>query len=265
MKTSELRKEARETLKGKWVKAICITLAFMAITFAIGYIQGLVGKENPLYDIIDLAYAIISIPLSFGLLVCFIKLKRGEEVNAFDFFKEGFSRFGKSWGITLHTLLRLILPYICLFITGFPLLLIFILNFFYLFVDAEAFGYYIDLSTIEQLPYILPILIILFILAIIYMIRKSLLYVFAYNISYDNPELTSKECVLKSAELMKRNRRNYFMLELSFIGWAILALCTFGIGMLWLTPYMQIATVCFYERIAKVETKNAESAEKVEE
>ena len=36
-----------------------------------------------------------------------MKLKRDEEVKAFGFLKDGFSRFSKSWGITLQTLLRI--------------------------------------------------------------------------------------------------------------------------------------------------------------
>ena len=48
---------------------------------------------------------------------------------------------------------------------------------------------------------------------------------------------------------MKGNKGNCFVLTLSFIGWAILAALTFGIGMLWLMPYIQVSMVCFYEHI----------------
>ena len=61
------------------------------------------------------------------------------------------------------------------------------------------------------------------IVSLIYVISRSLLYILAYNIGYDNPELSSKDCVLKSEALMKGNRGNYFLLSLTFIGWIILA------------------------------------------
>ena len=48
---------------------------------------------------------------------------------------------------------------------------------------------------------------------------------------------------------MSGHRGDLFLLELSFIGWAILAVFTLGIGCLWLLPYMQVAKVCFYEEI----------------
>ena len=66
---------------------------------------------------------------------------------------------------------------------------------------------------------------------------------------------------------MKGNRGNYFLLELSFIGWAILSVLTLGIGFLWLAPYMSVASVCFYDRIigTKVEASEEEDSNKVEE
>ena len=116
MPPSEIRREARESLKGKWGKAALITLAFLAFSMLIGFVQGIVGEETILYSILDVAFLIINIPLSFGLMISFIKLKRGEKVSAFDFIKEGFSRFAKAWGITWHTFIRLLLPIACLII-----------------------------------------------------------------------------------------------------------------------------------------------------
>lgn len=241
MKSSEIRKEARESLSGKWGKAACITLTFLVISFAVGFLQGLVGEESAFYDLIDLAYGIISIPISFGLLISFIKLKKGENVKPFDFFKEGFSRFGKSYGIWFHTLIKLLLPTI--------LFIVLLVALVFLIIAA---------AVEETFSTTLLIVVILLLATTIYMMIKSLLYVFAYNISYDNPELSSKECVLKSAELMKGNRGKYFLLELSFIGWTILAGFTLGIGMLWLMPYMQIAAICFYEKLSNPEAEKAE-------
>lgn len=255
MKLSEIRKEAREILNGKWGKSAIITLAFISISFAIGLVQGYIGEESPIYDIIDLVFLIINIPLSFGLIVTYIRLKRGENVKAFDYLKEGFSRFKKSWGISLRILLKLLLPMFCIFLTIISILIIFILGL------AETLNYGITLSfDISALFKFLPVLFILFVFALIYMIAKSLLYSLAYYISYDNPELSSKECVLKSAELMKGNRGKYLLLLLSFIGWAILATLTLCIGFLWLMPYIQVSTVCFYEHLINSKVENIEEA-----
>lgn len=245
MPPSEIRKEARESLKGKWKKAVYITLAFLAISMFMGFVQGFFKEGSAIYTILEFAFLVIEIPLSFGLLISFIKLIRSEDVNVFDFLKEGFSRFGKSWGIWFHTFIRLLLPIICLVLTALLMISLGIVN------------------ALTQSNLTLTLIsVVLFITSIIYVACRSLLYIIAYNISYDNPELTSKACVIKSAELMKGNRGNYFMLELSFIGWAILAVFTLGIGMLWLAPYMQIATICFYERVSNVAVKKSKKTRK---
>ena len=248
MPPSEIRKEAREALRGKWGKEICITLVFLVFAFLIGLIEGLVGERTALYTIIDLAFLVISIPLSFGLTISFMKLKRGEDVSALGFFKDGLSRFGKSWGIWAHTLLKLLLPIVCLILTILLMTALIILG------NVTDLGIFLTIAGI-----------VLYIATLIYVISRTFLYVLAYFIGYDNPELSSKACVLKSEALMKGNRGSYFLLELSFIGWALLATLTFGIGYLWLAPYMQVAVVCFYDKLANPETKKIEEEPKIEE
>lgn len=253
MPTSEIRKEAREALKGRWGKGVCIVLAYLLISFIVGFVEGLAGEGTLLYSIIDIAYAIISIPLSFGFLISFIKLKRGEEVSAFGFLNDAFSRFGKSWGIWWHTFIRVLLPIICIF-----LIVI-------LFVAFSIFSVNSSSNTISTVTStILSILgIVLYLAIIVYAVSRSLLYVLAHYISYDNPEMSSKECVLKSAELMKGNRGNYILLDLSFIGWVLLAALSLYIGFLWLIPYLFVSMVCFYERVAKITSSSVEPLENV--
>lgn len=250
MPPSEIRKEAREALKRNWGKAVCIILAYLVFSFIIGFVQGLVAKTI-LYTIIDLAFLVISMPLSFGLIISFMKLKRGEEVKSFGFIKDGFANFSKAWGITWHTFIRLLLPIICL------ILIIVLMG---TLISISIINGYSSISLGLAIA-----AVILYIATIIYVVSRAYLYALAYNIGYDNPELSSKACVLKSEALMKGNRGSYFLLELSFIGWAILACLTLGIGMLWLIPYLQVAVVCFYDKLAKPEVKKVEKEVKIEE
>lgn len=68
-------------------------------------------------------------------------------------------------------------------------------------------------------------------------------------IAYDYPELTPKEILKKSTEMMKGNRFRLFKLQFSFIGWMLLALFTFGIGFFFLIPYIYTAQTFFYEEL----------------
>lgn len=52
-----------------------------------------------------------------------------------------------------------------------------------------------------------------------------------------------------SWRMMEGHRWRLFCMELSFIGWSILASFTFGIGGLFLTPYVQTATASFYREL----------------
>ena len=88
---------------------------------------------------------------------------------------------------------------------------------------------------------------ILLVASLIWSITKSYYYQLSYIVSAEKPELSSKEAVKESEKLMAGKRGKLFCLQLSFIGWAILAIFTFGIGYLWLVPYTQFAIIAFYK------------------
>lgn len=75
-------------------------------------------------------------------------------------------------------------------------------------------------------------------------------YAMTGYIQAEHPELSASQVLERSKEIMEGNRWRLFCLELSFIGWAILATLTLGIGNLWLVPYRQAATAAFYREIA---------------
>lgn len=51
----------------------------------------------------------------------------------------------------------------------------------------------------------------------------------------------------KSAQMMRGHKMRFFMLNLRFIGWAILCIFTLGIGFFWLQPYVYISYAKFYD------------------
>jgi len=74
-------------------------------------------------------------------------------------------------------------------------------------------------------------------------------YSMAPFILIDNPDIGVSEAIRRSKEIMRGHKFDYFALQLSFIGWAILACLTFGIGFLWLIPYIQLTSIEFYRYI----------------
>lgn len=82
-------------------------------------------------------------------------------------------------------------------------------------------------------------------------IIKAYSYSMTFYILRENPEMTAGDAITASQEMMDGHKMDLFLLSLSFIGWAILASITFGIGYLWLIPYIYTAYAAFYETLKK--------------
>ena len=82
-------------------------------------------------------------------------------------------------------------------------------------------------------------------------IIKSYAYSMAYYIKLDHPEYTAKQALKASEELMYGHKWQLFLLDLSFIGWFLLGIVTFGAALVWAAPYMGASKVEFYHDLTK--------------
>ncbi|EOH91941.1 DUF975 family protein [Enterococcus villorum] len=87
-------------------------------------------------------------------------------------------------------------------------------------------------------------------------IIKSYSYSQSYFIYYDVVTETGEkpkvlDTITASRKLMNGYKGKLFWLDLSFIGWHLLALLTAGIGYLWLNPYITATKAAFYEQLPK--------------
>lgn len=80
-------------------------------------------------------------------------------------------------------------------------------------------------------------------------IIKSYSYAMTPFIMAENPNMTASEAIAVSKVIMDGHKWELFCLELSFIGWMFLSVLSFGIGFLFLTPYMNAAFTAFYKGI----------------
>lgn len=79
----------------------------------------------------------------------------------------------------------------------------------------------------------------------------SLMLSQSFYIMADNKDMSAIECMKKSMEMMKGHKWEYFVLILSFIGWAILSCILCGLGYLWLMPYQQVTFANYYLELKK--------------
>ncbi len=80
-------------------------------------------------------------------------------------------------------------------------------------------------------------------------IIKAYSYSMTYYILADNPEMSAREAIDESRRIMNGHKLDLFVLQLSFFWWILLGCITFGLGFLYVGPYMSAATAKFYDTI----------------
>ena len=78
---------------------------------------------------------------------------------------------------------------------------------------------------------------------------KAISYSQAYYILAEHPEMSGKEALDASIEMMDGHKMDYFVLLLSFIPWLLLCTITCGLAVLYVYPYMDATLVNFYQTI----------------
>lgn len=243
---SEARKQARESLRGKWSIIILTFLLYMVYNTLVACLSIIPFLGTILF----IAGIVFDVPFTYGLVMSTLKLKRGENINCYDFFVNGWQNFSRAWCLTGRLILKMIVP-IILVIVGIILTVISIVTAFaggILYSSSDVMAGGGILSVIASL-----VILAGYILAIVYGFK----YALSMFIAVDNPNMRPVDCVNKSAELMNGNKGRLFCLFISFIGWYLLAglLCIipfvnviipFIMGIV-LSPYVQMAFIVFYE------------------
>ena len=72
-------------------------------------------------------------------------------------------------------------------------------------------------------------------------------------------DIAGSDALKASREMMNGYKWDYFVFILSFIGWIILVPFTLGILLVWLFPYMTVATTIYYDKLKSL--KNSKKDE----
>lgn len=75
----------------------------------------------------------------------------------------------------------------------------------------------------------------------------SMSFALVYYLFFDHPKWSSMELLRCSREMMYGYKWQLFKIKFSFIGWFALGILSFGIGLLWIIPYMDLTVTRFYE------------------
>ena len=215
---SELRAQARERLEGKWGTFVLMTFLMLVIQ-TILQIPGYIGS---LLEILSPENVLAS--LSFSNISNILSLLA----------------LPLSWGLTVSLLRNHREESVDLE------------NLFDGFRGGRYTRVFCALFLVNLFTFLWALLLI------IPGIMKAFSYALTPYIIMDEPELTARQAITRSCEIMEGRRWKLFCLYLSFIGWGILCLLTFGIGFLWLVPYMNASVAAFYEDArAEYEAENS--------
>ena len=84
----------------------------------------------------------------------------------------------------------------------------------------------------------------------------ALRYSQAYFIMLDHPEYSIMQCMRESKRLMSGREGEFFVLELSFFGWAMLSVVPFV--SIWVLPYMRVTMANYYNALVDLDWKSSQ-------
>ncbi len=217
---------ARAALAGQWGLAVGGVLIYLVVQIAIGVLNFI-----PLLG--TLVGFIVAGPLTFGWYRFFAALSRRQPAAVGMLF-DGFSRFGTTFMAALLMGL-LILAWML------PGMAVLVMMVAMGFKKAMGSGW----PSMAVMVWVVPLLIAAWIPAIIAQFR----YAMTYFIINDKPDIGAWEAIRHSTQMMKGNKMKLFCLQCRFIGWGLLCLFTFGIGFLWLGPYLMTSLGRFFDEL----------------
>ncbi len=104
-----------------------------------------------------------------------------------------------------------------------------------------------DLWTAIKAQFFMTLFICLwYLLLIIPGIIKAYSYSMTYFILAENKGMSVLEAITLSRKMMNGHKMDLFLLFLSFIGWFLLVVITFGIAGIWVYPYFYATLTNFY-------------------
>lgn len=109
-----------------------------------------------------------------------------------------------------------------------------------------------------------------YLLMIIFILLWSILFIipgviacFSYSLTFfiiaDEPKIDGFDALKLSKKMMNGNKMNLFFLGCRFSGWFFVGMITFGIGFIWVFPYMMASIAKFYDVVKNEYSQSSET------
>lgn len=241
MNRAQLKKLSKSQLNGHWKVPVLLNLLYGVIVIAISLSQNYANSRVSAFIVLLLSLA-VEVWAIVGFPNFYLKfIDSNDEAKYADFLVKKDILLKALGYVVLMTLVGVVVGAI----TGFMSVAM---------ISYSIFGYGTFSGSV--LPFILVVLVLGVILTIFSISISQSAYLLV-----DKDDINLFEAIGLSMKMMKGHKWEYFILYLSFIGWAILAILTLGIGFLWLTPYITLTFANFYKQLDKEYSKNEEMSQ----
>lgn len=78
--------------------------------------------------------------------------------------------------------------------------------------------------------------------------------IYKSHVDAGDSDISYLDCITESRRIMDGHKWEFFVLQLSFIGWYILGSIPFGIGLIWVIPYVSATNANFYRHLTNNQT-----------
>ena len=249
LSNKEIRALSREQLKGHWLKFALINLVMMILAGGCSYIAS--SKQIMSLTFVQLLLQLI---IGLGIYKLLLEIAKGKGFS--------FSNFWQPGRVYLRYLLATILLTLLVFVINWMLMAI---------LFAVAFSMF-GISSESILPFLASAgggLLVLLLIEFIVMFAINIYITYSYMmldliVLGNHDDIGAIDSLGASRKLMKGYKWRLFKLMLSFIGWAILCIFTLGIGLLWLSTYINMSIVNFYLELLKEREELAKELNLVE-
>jgi len=238
-KNFELKNTAKDTLNGKYTGAVLLDVLYALISWAAQFLINTVaittmntvyfqtGSENAantislLFDLVLLAVSAVLFVMNAGMTLYYLNMACKQPLSIKDLFY-GFKMDSPKPLLIAGAII--LCQAVCLYPCRYLL-------HFYLNTRDGRWLLYACIALAVGVCVYLP---------------TALGIKLSFYLMLDFPQKSAKETLSLCWRMMKGQRKRLFYLELSFLPLMLLCVLSFGIGFLWLEPYMNMTYTYFY-------------------
>ncbi|WP_186564929.1 DUF975 family protein [Lawsonibacter celer] len=248
----EAKMRARASIRGTYPHPALVTLIYFLLTtvltnvimafvsdpFQTAYLYLMDGVYAPerifqtiftpgrvgLYLVLQILISLYTCVMQFGYTSYALRLSRWEQPG-YRNLMDGFAVVGRVIGINL---LIAIFVWLWTMLAMIPYMIVMVI------------------AAVSQSAGLMVLAVLLAIVGTIFGVSVSYRYRLALYFMLDHPDWGVMECIRQSKQTMKGWKWPLFVMDLSFLGWMILELLTFGILSLWVSPYQSASQANFY-------------------